>query len=70
MVTRWLEEWQKRWNTTSNSKRFAYYERCRLSVSKRIADLSSDYMDIMNRPDFDVDVAMVPPLYFRRPSRQ
>ncbi|CAB1073584.1 Cell division protein FtsK [Olavius algarvensis Delta 1 endosymbiont] len=62
-VTRYIQEWRKRWGAMRENKKFDYYQRCRLSVSQRIVgkkNWEDDYLNIISKPEFETDVAILP----------
>lgn len=58
-VSRWLQEWRRRWSSARNDGQ-STYEGCRLSVSQRIVRDSNDYLYLLGKEDFDADIALIP----------
>lgn len=58
-VSRWLQEWRRRWSAARNNGQ-STYEGCRLSVSQRIITDSNDYLYLLGKDDFDADIALLP----------
>ena len=64
-ASRYLQEWQKRWDVTHEAtSKFGYYRHCRLSVAHRVANDNNDlglseYTKLANRSDFEVDLVML-----------
>ncbi len=58
-AARHLQEWKKRWELARETAKFKYYKNCRLSIAHRISHTIDDYLKLISRADFDVDVAIL-----------
>ena len=58
-ISRWLQEWRKRWSSAEDDSRSAYAG-CRLSISQRVLQDRSDYLSLLAREDFEADIALLP----------
>ena len=63
-AARHLQEWRKRWEVVNDpSSKYGYYHNCRLSIAHRVASNANqgidDYLKLVSRDDFDVDIAML-----------
>lgn len=59
VVSRWLQEWRKRWDPAQALDKFQYYQRCRLSISHRIIGHYKEYADMLKKDDVDADIAIL-----------
>ena len=58
-ISRWLQEWRRRWEPLQIIEKFRYYQQCRLSVSQRVIGSRDDYANILSGDDFEADIAIL-----------
>lgn len=58
-AARLLQEWKKRWESAGEIPKLSYYKHCRLSIAHRVARNPEDYIKLVEREEFDTDVAML-----------
>jgi DNA phosphorothioation-dependent restriction protein DptH len=58
-ISRWLQEWRRRWNAAQDNGKSAYAG-CKLSISQRVVKDRNDYIHLLAREPFEADVALLP----------
>jgi DNA phosphorothioation-dependent restriction protein DptH len=58
-VSRWLREWQSRWDPASGAKQYEYYRHCRLDLSQKVVAETDGYDALIQSGGFDADIAVL-----------